>query len=460
MFVQVETCRFLLHQTTFPDKDSAVSQALRSRDNDSSTGTWPLYKLLFPHYDDDAERLMQPSYPYGEPHFDLPPDEHCIQSMQNQFFASFSSKTMDERLELASLLGRNNYCLPHHFLQAAGLNSVSKALAVARTSTGKTALHYAAMMMAVSNQPAKVQAWTAFARELVLAEADICGIWVRCHAKITPLLSFLGLCCLEKVTKCVRLWIEMLQSCGVDLSSYGREENITLAQYHDAKTLRRITLFSESAILPGVYHVCRLEYGPVPQDWRCIVSREVYCRVFELQQMPGTWAVEDIATSSCLPSTICWRPIKREEEEHGMWMEVKSWRLERQEDAQAFAERLMSYDVEWLISCAQDDSGIVALRTQKASAAKRASRHRSKSQPPPLYRRIEEYLMHPQRPWDDPYRAFHLCPVSSRFEYCCSWNYTYRLGESLRRCYQDCEDDLYNWKQVIDDLRVIKQRAS
>lgn len=199
------------------------------------------------------------------------------------------------------------------------------------------------------------------------------------------------------------LWMEMVQSAGLDVDTYREREN---------EVLKRSKMFFG---LERPMELVDIVASGLIREWSIRIRPKRSMNVYRLINMPGAFS-----TNPSVPPTVCWTPSKSElEEEHWTWtrmIDISSTTFDIRQWTDWQLEHFSR-----LIDQAQDDTGVVILLTDR-SYAKRTTRRRSSSAPPPLMQR-ELAFFRGRRSKSHPWlRDYHLCPQDSRYKIgCCDW---------------------------------------
>lgn len=310
---------------------------------------------------------------------------------------------------------------PRGFLYCLGLQASDPRLTTLRTTVGnRSVLHYVASCFAPWSYdlpPEFRYRWADFGVELLRNGADAYsldledGHGLSQNQARTPFMvcagfsrslwySDLQACTLSRILLSIRLWADMVRRAGIDLCQYGTTEAAIW------KSLQGKEIYWDRKYSIVTRH---LQYGPTPAEWSLLIQcYPTEIEIFELQDAPGSFPRDHR-----LPEKICWRPSDEEAEE-GAWKQTggllilsPTTRMEnliskqRQEEDESVPLVLIS-------SPTQDDAGVVVLLLRRSSRP-RSSVPRSRSQPPPLFRRKRSYASLSWLP------DYHLCPNDYRW---------------------------------------------
>ncbi|KAH8894034.1 hypothetical protein GQ53DRAFT_839721 [Thozetella sp. PMI_491] len=306
---RLEVCRYLLGQTTW--NGSVLSEALSHLGPSLERNYNEYYRLFMndPGWDvtlDNSNHI--PRWLAQCRSADLL-SMHLLDHI-----TGYESWVLDERLSLVSEM---RYIEPSGFLMCVGLLPSDSRLALARTSTGFSALHYIARALQLydssdDNYQVQEELFN-LGVKLIQNGADIYGICDGKDGQIsaTPLMYSLsvsstnwGIGAHPSHLHRFQFWIRMVQRAGLDLCEYGARES-------------KIWSTFRSRLLPrhhySSYQLCGLIYGPSPLDWGLKLRKiEVY-GLYERQSPPGSFPRDPR-----LPCLIVWPPTKTEAVE-GPW---------------------------------------------------------------------------------------------------------------------------------------------
>ncbi len=208
------------------------------------------------------------------------------------------------------------------------------------------------------------------------------------------------------------LWVEMVRLAGLDLLSYGEQENDRW------NSLGIQSAFKFEAIQE--VKVVQLVYGPTPADWGLKISHSWGFKIYRLQHPPGAFSSE-----RAIPSKLAWTPTLQEQDEGPWTMEerrihVGECHVVKSLDSTGFSDMNILIDEPFteIIDGTQDDTGVIMLMQDRVSRAQRIPA-RSHSQPACLRRREVAYygrLQAHTRQW---LPRYHLCPSDSRWRVGC-----------------------------------------
>ncbi|KAI9170619.1 hypothetical protein HJFPF1_00088 [Paramyrothecium foliicola] len=322
---QLETCRYLLSQTSWPDSIGVLSRALSNftfRYHRSELQE-EIYRLFFGlvGFDTDADDDSRTEWLYwcrGGQSLDV---------VLHNVFPGFQAQSAE--------------------LRCVGLQPSDQRLATLRNSNGGTVLHFVARRLFLRRHSLiaseEVQALLTLATFLLRHGADFCAVadandreWLK-HAyasipanstssetdiKITPLLALLGKSFLRPLPpqrsdlkyylSAMRTWIGLAHTAGIDLCAYGIREQRAWSDL-GVQGQHRIHAVS----IPTM----DLLFGSTPDLWTLQMSYSQPCRLYTLDKLPGSYPEENH-----LPSVIMWFPTKEEEAE-GRWSMIVQRRL-------------------------------------------------------------------------------------------------------------------------------------
>ena len=320
---QLELCRWLLDQTTWPDYGDALSNWPRVAENRAEA-----YRLFVDSVGIDVDL---------DPDSDIPefwwsiPNKDCVAVILRNQSIPYHTRPIEERLELASKLSYDHS--PDAYLQAVGLLRPDAQLAAAKTKTGWTAMHYVAEAAEWAPQEFKT-AWIQLGTQLLEAGADASAIARGQNASfvprgrekdVTPLLRYLSEALLrpnrfhDMLTLLQRLhtWISMVQAAGVDLHRYWERENKAWAALGVSQDDYDPTFdnhWREKVCLDP--YPTRLIYGALPDAWSLECRNFGFVQTYKLQSPAGSYPRDHH-----VPDIIAWRPRPQEQDE-GLWRPV------------------------------------------------------------------------------------------------------------------------------------------
>ncbi|KAH0848295.1 hypothetical protein FOPE_02203 [Fonsecaea pedrosoi] len=398
---QVEVCKWLLSQTTYPDHGRRLSHALSwySLVNDGATGE--MYRLFL--QDPDIDTNMTDNIRLGVARniwLQLCRRVEPLEVVLQNQLPGFDSRTFEERFELASRLTRLDATA---FLRCVGMQAMDPRLALLRNNSGQTVLHCVA-----SHNLERHKDWLDIglgvlkngADPSMIADASNYGPeeWL-----VTPLLHYLQVHRWKSPRDFIRMlhrvhtWAEMIQQAGLDLFQYGvRESGI----WRDLGVQALEKRGGWGAQVTG------LIYGPAPEDWSLTIVHHWTIDVYKLHLLPGAFS-----DKPRLPDKIAWLPTELERDE-GCWTRIER----RQRVTEAVDLRQVPFYQRQpfinIVNGSQDDSGPVMLMEYRASRVTGGTRTRSCSQPPCRGRRALPPVRDSDgRAWID----YHFCLLNSRW---------------------------------------------
>ncbi|OAL36124.1 hypothetical protein AYO20_04538 [Fonsecaea nubica] len=404
---QLEVCKWLLSQTTYPDHGTRLSNALGWYSIVGDHVNAEMYRLILEDPDVDTDMTADDDTRVARNLWlrwctRVEPLEVILQT----HFPGFDSRTFEEKFELASRLTHLDATA---FLECVGMQAMDPRLASLRNSSGKTVLHCVA-----SRSPERHKDWLDIGLGVLNNGADPSSIATHPFNhdseewQATPLLDYLQVRGWESPTDFIPMlhrvhtWAEMIQQAGLDLFQYGVRESGIWRDLGVQAPEKREGWKSQ---------VTGLVYGPAPADWSLTIVHHWTIDVYRLHLLPGTFSEEPR-----LPDTIAWVPTEEERDE-GCWIGVE--RKRRVTEA-VDLRQVPFYQKQPFINIvndSQDDSGPVMLMEYRASRVTGWTRTRSCSQPPCIGRRA--LLDYDDKVWID----YHFCLLKSRW----------RIGGTVRK---------------------------
>ncbi|ETI26091.1 hypothetical protein G647_02868 [Cladophialophora carrionii CBS 160.54] len=450
-FNQVDVCRYLLNQATWPDHDTVLSRSLGTfsyrYQRTPLRGSSNMYRLFMAEPDFDP--ALDNGLRYGWLQFCS--SAAAMETILRSQAFTLETRPVQTRFELASRLENTDAAT---FLKCVGLDSSDPILTVLRNSKGKTVLHVVAHHLHLYSErrdaarryqlSRAIQGWFDLGvsvlknganpsspaeqdEESWLTSTDILETdngptprppgWSPGAELCTPSLVALGwddvlitrrhLIFFKRKVEILQMWAEMVQSAGLGLCHYGASES---------EVWKSIVLDSPCSLFDSqsghTAYKAELLYGATPEEWSFKVVHAWSIGLYKLQAPPGAFP-----TQSVVPTTIAWSPGPLEYDE-GHWALVgrKQHRFNAGDvrhispsSAEPFIDLVQSY---------QDDAGVITLMQYSASW-QRSTRTRSHSQPPSLRRRGP----HAYYTWRESRQEwlpdYHFCPGSSSWRFGC-----------------------------------------
>ena len=247
----------------------------------------PFYhKLLFQKADADASFLMRDDFrlDMSSSQLDIMWSEitncECLRIIQNASPVPCPNLPWKTRFYNAMLL--NPKSLPSLFRQVAGTTFSDPRLAKLRLHNGKTVLHYVASAMVYARS---AEVWMKHISGLVQAGADLNS----CDQDGKhPLNILVQECFFTRTTRVLRQFAHCLMNSGVDRADYGSE---------CAESDKHKPLYNTGYdYWKCGFTRCWLVFGPLPDDWDILISREQSFSVYYPQRqnpVPGAWPKEN-----------------------------------------------------------------------------------------------------------------------------------------------------------------------
>lgn len=248
----------------------------------------------------------------------------------------FLTRPMEERFELALLIGRKSPMKPQGFLGCIGLGPSDPRLPLLKSANGETVLHYIVHHIGWSphyklyqQSPKDVlQEWFNFGVSILKNGGDPCCIIYKSDLECilrelgfsyeglisgfhTPTTIMPLLVC-TRVQQCwsseidylttmldiITIWAEMIQEAGLPFYDYGVKES----------RLWESLGIDHPGFDSNYTKVEQLVYGFTPADWSLKVSHSWTVSVYKLCStlIPGAYIEYD-----SLPNTLIWPPTKR-----------------------------------------------------------------------------------------------------------------------------------------------------
>lgn len=430
---QLEVCRYLLRETTWPDQARTLNNALtwfnRKKAHIGEKAV-ELYRMVAkaPAFDVDLEDT---SLRYGW--LEHCANMQCLDLVLKHQAWNFDHMSVEARFELALQI-TNPSIGCSEIVGFIGLRPSDQKLASLRSSSGTSLLHYIARRITMYVTPSGLKDWLDLGVIILKSGADLSSIALResrdyigpfrssCwnfywggrgqkdHG-LTPFMELIGIrswgidmddrC--QRLPKNIRTWVKMVQRAGIDLRDYGTNESLIWKSLGSEDH----TLFEgrETNYICRAAKIEQLIFGPTPADWSLLYREDTQVPVFQQHRTPGTYPGE-----LDLPATVIWCPTEQEET-NGPWERQPRIAIaSTQRDLNNLCVQEEDPFTQ-LVDGTQDDSGTIML-TQYRISRPLPSRSRSHSQPLSIQcTRVSSDIWLKYRSW---LGYYHLCPFDSR----------------------------------------------
>ncbi|KAI9148938.1 hypothetical protein HJFPF1_10982 [Paramyrothecium foliicola] len=340
---QVEMCRYLLRETTWPDSPVVLSRALGGFTDlpFQQEIKNAMYRLFFEQDEFDADL---DHYSRREWIIRCRGTE-CLEILSRNIILGFEAQTVATRFELSSRL---QYANRNDFLRLSGLRLLDPRLVAQSNSNGTTALHRVARaireLSSRKQHHEELDQWLELGKVLLRNGADPHKIangrdidWLllsqesretfvensksgsRLDGGFTPLLECIGSrnCYLwwnqrqdiELALLRLQTWAKMVVDSGCDLLKYGVME----------KQMWKLLLTHYRTSCPGRGNTTEidLKFGKTPAEWSLETCYSYRTDLYAIQKPPGSYPEEPR-----LPTMIPWAPSTSEKLE-GPWSVIK-----------------------------------------------------------------------------------------------------------------------------------------
>lgn len=323
--------------------------------------------------------------------------EDAIETIQRSLSWRGADLPLQDRIRIAFML---TFPDAETFIRTTGLADNLGELANVADPRGRAAMHVVAEGFR-KNQ--NVDEWEDLVRALHDHGSNLHGLGQ--FQNYSPLMTALW-----ERGKSIQDWAQLLFNSGVDLVSYGKEEQALWSSFRGGLKINPFDIDKDFFIVDFIF-------GPMPHDWQVVVEHSVDLPLYRTVRPPGSWCEEGMAKYQV--DRICWKPdeheteetIWSEEEETRVFFEPRTWQQEQPPPKTVSRHGLHFKGLDFrgsrimspVEAMGYDDSAPLVLMLQRPPFES-GRRRRSSSQP-----RMNQVARHESLVW---YDKFHICFLS------------------------------------------------